>query len=227
LVNVLVKPSANLSKLEEVLVITSTGEEMPSEMQQDLTEAQQAEQKASDILAERLPSRVDPNAPVDQQQESEDDNAEEGAARPVKPPAALHPDRYTPSDTPPAADLVPGQKITDGQSPATSGSENGAENPAKAPANPESSAAPGTAAKPGKGKPATKPASNRTAKPKPKPAAPTAPGDQTAPGAQPPASQPTQNQPPATNPPATNPQATNAAPTTPSQTTSQSPQGGV
>jgi rod shape-determining protein MreC len=217
LVNVLVRPSANLSRLEEVLVITSTGEEVPSEMQQDLTEAEQAEQKASDVLAERLPSRVDPNAPADQQQEPEDDSAEEGAARPVKPPAALHPDRYTPSDTPPAADLVPGQKITDGQSQATSGNENGAENPPKAPANPESGAAPGTTAKPGKGKPATKPAGNTAAKPKPKPAAATTPGDQPAPGAQP----------PATNPPATNPQATNAAPATPSQTTPQSPQGGV
>jgi rod shape-determining protein MreC len=217
LVNVLVRPSANLSRLEEVLVITSTGEEVPSEMQQDLTEAEQAEQKASDVLAERLPSRVDPNAPADQQQEPEDDSAEEGAARPVKPPAALHPDRYTPSDTPPAADLVPGQKITDGQSQATSGNENGAENPPKAPANPESGAAPGTTAKPGKGKPATKPAGNTAAKPKPKPAAVTTPGDQPAPGAQP----------PATNPPATNPQATNAAPATPSQTTPQSPQRGV
>ncbi len=54
LVNVRVKPAANLSRLEEVLVITSTGTEMPSEMQQDLSDA---EQKASDMLAERLPSR--------------------------------------------------------------------------------------------------------------------------------------------------------------------------
>jgi rod shape-determining protein MreC len=213
LVNVLVKPSANLAKLEEVLVITSTGEEMPSEMQQDLTEAQQAEQKASDVLAERLPSRVDPNLPADQQPPPEDDSADEGAARPVKPPAALHPDRYTPSDTPPATDLVPGQKITDGQSQATSGSENGAETPPKPPANPGSSAAPGTAAKPGNGKPATKPTNGTTAKPRPKRAA---PGVQTAPGSRPPAGQPTQAQPPAANP-ASNP---------PSPTTPQSPQGG-
>jgi rod shape-determining protein MreC len=211
LVNVLIKPSANLSRLEEVLVITSTGEAMPSEMQQDLTDADQAEQKASDVLAERLPSRVDPNAPADQQQQPEDDSADEGAARPVKPPAALHPDRYTPSDTPPAADLVPGQKITDGQSQATSVNENGAENPPKAATNPASSAAPGTTAKPGNGKPATKPAGSTTTKPKPKPAAPPAPGNRTAPG----------GQPAATNPPATNP-----APNPPSQTTPQPQQGG-
>jgi len=210
LVNVLIKPSANLSRLEEVLVITSTGEAMPSEMQQDLTDADQAEQKASDVLAERLPSRVDPNAPADQQQQPEDDSADEGAARPVKPPAALHPDRYTPSDTPPATDLVPGQKITDGQSQATSVNENGAENPPKAATNPES-AAPGTTAKPGNGKPATKPAGSTTTKPRPKPAAPHAPGNRTAPGGQ---------------PAATSPPATNHAPNPPSQTTPQPQQGG-
>ncbi|MGB7136901.1 MAG: rod shape-determining protein MreC, partial [Acidobacteriaceae bacterium] len=60
LVSVLIKPAANLARLDEVLVITSTGDQMPAQMQQDLSDA---EQKASDILAERLPSRGDPNAP--------------------------------------------------------------------------------------------------------------------------------------------------------------------
>jgi len=60
LVNVLIKPAANLDRLEEVLVITSTGSEDPAGMQQDMTDAQQ---RASEILAERLPSRTDPNAP--------------------------------------------------------------------------------------------------------------------------------------------------------------------
>jgi rod shape-determining protein MreC len=117
LINVLVKPAADLSRLEEVLVITSTGTQMPSQMQQDLSVAQQ---KASDILAERLPSRADPNAPVSP---SPSGAAANGAAQapvnpsappplPPRPPQPLHADRYSPSATPPAADLVPGQKIS-------------------------------------------------------------------------------------------------------------------
>jgi rod shape-determining protein MreC len=204
LVNVLIRPSANLSRLEEVLVITNTGEEMPQEMQQELTDAQQ---KASDVLAERLPSRVDPNAPPDQQQTTEDDSAEEGAARPVKPPAALHPDRYTPSDTPPATELVPGQKITNDQShePAP---DSGVDHPAKAPTS-TPRGQPGTAAKPASGtpaNPASKPPTGTTAKPKPKPA--------------PKENEPSQGQPQQSQPPATNP-----APAQPTQPTS--PQGGA
>ena len=169
LVNVLVKPAANLSKLEEVLVITSTSEEMPTQAQQDLSEADQAEQRASDVLAERLPSRVDPNAPPDQQEAPEDDSADEGAARPVKPPQALHPDRYTPSDTPPAAELVPGQKITNAQSSAVSGAANPAANGAAAAGKPAVSTPTSAGTSAGSGT-ATKQASSP--KPKPKTAPP-------------------------------------------------------
>jgi rod shape-determining protein MreC len=161
LVNVLVKPSANLSRLEEVLVITNTGEQMPAEMQQDLSDTQQ---KASDVLAEKLPSRADPNAPADEQPDSEKDSADASVTPPVKPPQPLHPDHFTPSDTPPAADLVPGQRTDNTQSGANSSSA-----PPKPPtgtpgdfpqSNPPAS-------------PATKPPV-AAAKPKPKPAAPPA-----------------------------------------------------
>ena len=77
LVNVLVKPAANLGRLEEVLVITTTGSQMPAEMQQDLSDAQQ---KASDVLAERLPSRIDPNLPADQQQDKPPGGRRRGCA---------------------------------------------------------------------------------------------------------------------------------------------------
>jgi len=108
LVNVLIKPAANLAKLEEVMVITSTGSQMPASMQQDLSDAQQ---KASEILAERLPSRVDPNAPPSQQDDDATVGPDGEITRPMKPPQALHPDQYTPSDTPPAVDLKPGQRL--------------------------------------------------------------------------------------------------------------------
>lgn len=113
LVSVLVKPAANLSKLEEVLIITSTGTQMPAQMQDDVTEAQQ---KASDILAERLPSRTDPNAPA--QPATGQNGAPAGGldnalpTPPPKPPPPLHADHYSPSTVPPAEDLVPGQRLT-------------------------------------------------------------------------------------------------------------------
>lgn len=117
LVNVLLKPSANLSRLEEVLVITSTGNEMPAGMQQDLSEAQQ---RASDVLAERLPSRADPNAPPTPQTGA---NGQPQTAQapvnpnalpppPPKPPPPLHADRFSTSSMLPATDLVPGQRLT-------------------------------------------------------------------------------------------------------------------
>lgn len=116
LVNVLIRPAANLSRLDEVLVITSTGSRIPSSMQEDLNEAQQ---KASEILAERLPSRMDPNAiPSDQDNADSTVGPDGDVALPMRPPQALHPDRYTPSDTPPAADLRPGQPIEQIEPPA-------------------------------------------------------------------------------------------------------------
>jgi rod shape-determining protein MreC len=193
LVNVLVKPSANLSRLEEVLVITNTGEQMPAEMQQDLSDAQQ---KASDVLAEKLPSRADPNAPADEQPDSEKDSADASVTPPVKPPQPLHPDHFTPSDTPPAADLVPGQRTTNAQSGADSG--NGAPPPPKpATDTPGDSPLSNPQSHP-PASPATKPSGAGT-KPKPKPTAPPASGEN---------GSPKPNQPPATPPAQTAPQST-------------------
>jgi rod shape-determining protein MreC len=112
LVNVLIKPAANLAKLEEVLVITSTGAQMPTAMQQDLSDAQQ---RASDILAERLPSRIDPNAPqpaANGQQAQTPENPFALPTPPPKPPPPVHPDRYSTSSMLPATELTPGQRLT-------------------------------------------------------------------------------------------------------------------
>ena len=148
LVNVLIKPAANLARLEEVLVITTTGDQMPTEMQQDLSDAQQ---KASDVLAERLPSRTDPNAPADQQPDSSSAGADDTVTPPVRPPQPLHADHFTPSDTPPAVDLTPGQKITNEQSAAEGGG-------AGQPRPPGETSAPAvTAPRPAAGAPKPKP----------------------------------------------------------------------
>jgi rod shape-determining protein MreC len=183
LVNVLVKPAANLSRLEEVLVITSTGEEMPAEMQQDLGDAQQ---KASDVLAEKLPSRIDPNAPPDTQPDTSKESADDAVTPPVRPPQPLHPDHFTPSGTPPAAELVPGQKITNAQSSVEGGSESNAPQPPKPETSKPQTSKPQTSTP---ASPAPKPPRS-AAKPKPKPTA--TPGDPA----------PKQNQTPGQQPPA-------------------------
>ena len=171
LVNVLVKPAANLARLEEVLVITDTGAQMPAEMQQDLSDA---EQKASDVLAERLPSRADPNAPADEQPATPGAGADDSVAPPVRPPQPLHPDHYTPSDTPPATNLVPGQRITNAESAADSTGESSASRP-----HPASNA--GTNARQTPGPTTTEPSSTPP-KPGTKPAPPPAnPGQRPAP----------------------------------------------
>jgi rod shape-determining protein MreC len=121
LVNVLLKPAANLEKLEEVLVITNAGDQMPDGMQQDLSDAQQ---RASEILAERLPSRADPNAPTgatgpagaSQTGSDQASGAAAGPAKldnglptpPPKPPLPVRTDRFSSASVPPAADMVPG-----------------------------------------------------------------------------------------------------------------------
>jgi rod shape-determining protein MreC len=129
-----IKPAANLSQLEEVLVITGTQSTLPPEAQQDLAlgaataEAQQKAQAdaaraaqlkaeedaktAAEIVADRLPSLHDPNSPDDPNAPGATTGAAAKPAIPVptvpRPLPTLHPDRYTPGATPPAADLTPG-----------------------------------------------------------------------------------------------------------------------
>lgn len=151
LVNVLIRPAANLSKLEEVLVITQTVDQMPAQMQQDLADA---EQKASDVLAERLPSRTDPNAPAVQPSDTSTQKPADTGPPPMpgKPPQPLHDDRYSSSDVPPAADLVPGQRVTGAVNPPSDAppkSDSLHPSPgADSDANPESAPAVKTAPKP-------------------------------------------------------------------------------
>jgi rod shape-determining protein MreC len=117
LVDVLIHPAANLSQLEEVLIITNMGDQVTPKQKLDMIQseaASDAEQlKASEILAERLPSRIDPDAPKTDDANSDDsaDAEGEGIARPMRPPSALHPDRFTPNTTPAAASLTPGARL--------------------------------------------------------------------------------------------------------------------
>jgi rod shape-determining protein MreC len=124
-----IKPAADLSELEEVLVITGTQSTLPVSAQQDAAAAQQLadeQKRAADLVAEKLPSLHDDTA------------AKPGTDQPAASPdiigglpgipnsglprthPALHPDRYSPGDTPPADALTPGApaaKTTAAQTP--------------------------------------------------------------------------------------------------------------
>ncbi len=132
-----VRPTANLFQLEEVLVITGTDPKLPAGTLDVLAQgaragavaraaaekaaaaraastAQDAQdaRSAAEIVAERLPSLHDPNAPDPK------GNAPNTPAKPVDPKTAggvvphpapvLRPDRYSPGSTPPASALTPG-----------------------------------------------------------------------------------------------------------------------
>ncbi len=119
-------PAANLSQLEEVLVITGTQTDLPLQAQHDLavgaaTAQAQAEaaaahaaelkaiedaKSAAETVADRLPSLHDPNAPpVDPTKPAPPQPIGRIVPRALP---TLHPDRYTPGTTPPATDLTPG-----------------------------------------------------------------------------------------------------------------------
>jgi rod shape-determining protein MreC len=115
-IDVTVKPAAHLDRLDEVLVITSTEPRFSSEQQQDMaasellkgTEAAaiKQQQKASGIIAERLPGLTDPNAPAPSST-TEPDKALPGEEKTAPPaPAApkllqpKRPDRFTPGAAP-------------------------------------------------------------------------------------------------------------------------------
>jgi rod shape-determining protein MreC len=126
-----IKPAADLSQLEEVLVITGTSPTLPAQAQADAAQADataEENKRAAQVLAEKLPSiddpaTADPNAPNGTTNAPANNNGKpldttgqnligglpgvpNSGLPKVKP--ALHPDRYTPGTTPPAADLQPG-----------------------------------------------------------------------------------------------------------------------
>jgi rod shape-determining protein MreC len=149
-----IKPTANLTQLEEVLIITGTQPTLPVQAQKDLaagaaTSAAQAEaariaaaeaaaeaaaRSAAQIVADRLPSLHDPNNP------DAAPAAAPAGGPPVqvvpKPLPTIHPDRYSPGTTPPAATLKPGGENNNGTIPDTTSTPPATE-PQKTPKTPE------------------------------------------------------------------------------------------
>jgi rod shape-determining protein MreC len=125
MVDVILKPAANLGRLEEVLVVTNVGTAPTEHDRRDVAkselmaageraakeaavadEAESDAQRASDVLAQRLPSRYD------QSEFYAPPATTEAEAKPLHPPSALHPDHYTPAAIPAAEALKPGARYT-------------------------------------------------------------------------------------------------------------------
>lgn len=153
-IQVIVKPDAHLDRLDEVLVITSTQPRFSSEQQQDLATSEalkgaeaaaiKEQQKASQIMAERLPGLTDPNAPpVAPVPGQAADGKDQPATPPVAPAPKLlhpqHPDRFTPGGdadaAPPAAESGP-QPQKESAAPAKPPAPKGPSKPDAKPAQP-------------------------------------------------------------------------------------------
>ena len=101
-------PAANINQLEEVLVVTATGQ--ASDLQDDPAGS---DIHAADVSAERLPSLhgTQPeslNSDPGQKEDPSIPPPDNSTSLVPKPKPALHPDRYSSTATPPAADLTPG-----------------------------------------------------------------------------------------------------------------------
>jgi rod shape-determining protein MreC len=102
------KPAANLNQLEEVLVVTATGNSLDPKTEQEL--AADAQVHAADVSAERLPSLHEKGDLGDNPDAAADatpppDNSTQLVP---KPKPVIHPDKYSPGAAPPAIDLQPG-----------------------------------------------------------------------------------------------------------------------
>lgn len=168
-VAIIVKPAANLSRLEEVLVITDLGEQMPAVEQQDIAESAaeaDARKRAADILSERLPGLRDPDAPPPAPGAPvEVPGGDPG--RPPRPGLALHPDRFSPNMASPAGMVSPGQAAKPAQPPAAASET--------APKKPKAALPEGNASQPAHssaGQPRPEQPKPTAPRPKPKAAAP-------------------------------------------------------
>lgn len=106
------KPAANLNQLEEVLVVTATGNNLDAKTEQEL--AADAEIHAADVSAERLPSLHDKGAATDDPAANPDGSAnatpppDNSTQLVPRPKPVIHLDKYSPGSAPPATDLQPG-----------------------------------------------------------------------------------------------------------------------
>jgi rod shape-determining protein MreC len=170
-VDVIVKPAAHIDRLDEVLVITSTEQRFSPEQSQDVATSEalkgaevaaiKEQQKASEIMAERLPGLTDPKTPAPGTPATGTPAAgqtgQPGATSttPAAPPtprvlSAQHSDRFSPGSAPAAAvepKPKPRQEITTPVGPNKQAAPKPSSKVASKPA-PKSTPKPGDPAKP-------------------------------------------------------------------------------
>jgi len=112
-----VVPDANLSRLEEVLVITGTQATLPAAAQLDAAAADataEENKRAADVIAEKLPSVGEASGAAGSSGSTGSTENQIGGVPGIpnsglpKPVPVVHPDKYSPGATPPAEDLKPG-----------------------------------------------------------------------------------------------------------------------
>ncbi len=105
---ILLRPAADLNRLDEVLVITGLGAALDPKTEAELAADTQAH--AADITAERLPSLHEgqDQKPADPVHPAPATPAAPSPAAAPRPKPVLHPDTYSPNTTPPADQLTPG-----------------------------------------------------------------------------------------------------------------------
>jgi rod shape-determining protein MreC len=109
-IKVMIKPSAHLEQLDEVLVITSMQPRFSPQQDKDVATSEQLkgaeaaaleeQRKASTIMAERLPGLTDPNAPPKPPPAPDAPKPSLLVVPPAKALKAEHPDRFSPGAAP-------------------------------------------------------------------------------------------------------------------------------
>ncbi len=104
--SILIKPAANLDRLEEVLVVTDVAEQLASAPAASGTEDDEVGKRAAEVVADKLPS-LGPKPEVKPAVPGQPAPAPV-ADLPPKPKPAIHTDRFTPGSIPSADSLQPG-----------------------------------------------------------------------------------------------------------------------
>jgi rod shape-determining protein MreC len=113
--SIVIKPAANLDRLEEVLVVTDVAEQLASTPAASGTEDDEVGKRAAEVVADKLPS-LGPKPEVKPAVPGQPAPAPV-ADPPLRPKPALHTDRFTPGSIPSADSLQPGASH-DGAAPA-------------------------------------------------------------------------------------------------------------
>ncbi len=119
--SIVIKPAANLDRLEEVLVVTDVAEQLAASPNAG-SDDNEAGKKAAEVVADKLPGLTDPAA-VKAGTDAAPAPDPTGQSLAPKPKPAVHADRFTPGAVPAASSLEPGAAHTVQTAPAKPASQ--------------------------------------------------------------------------------------------------------